>query len=140
MSAEIICQGGFLPWICSNFPRQPIHAFLHSLLIISQSSIPCQLFERTFLKFFSGIFRRYFFSFFAIFLSRFIRRKRLFPLSSFFIPTHTRVHAILYCTRIRARCQVILPKLKQFCVFLRKIEQTYYENEKRRIFYAKTVH
>ena len=65
LSTEIICQSGFKPWIYSNFPSQPIHAFLHSLLIISHSSILCQLFERTFFNFFRKFFRTLFIAHFG---------------------------------------------------------------------------
>ena len=60
MSTEIICQGGFQYLGFAVTSRiNPYTAFLHSLLIISKKSIPCQAFERTFLQ----IFQKSFFSF-----------------------------------------------------------------------------
>ena len=52
LSTEIICQGASKPWVYSNFPSQPIHTHLRSLLIISKSQPPVKHLNAYFLIFF----------------------------------------------------------------------------------------
>lgn len=107
LSTEIICRGGFLPQIYSNFPSQPIQHIFTQLNYNTKSSTPV-----------SSVWT-YFFLFFSIFFpigeyfAPFPHRKKSFTLSV--IALFPFLYTLLYMS-FRAREKVFTEKhRKNYC-------------------------